>query len=74
MKRSDIAVIIIVASVSVLVSFFATRAIFGGAANEPVNVLTVDKISDSIVEPDSAIFNENAINPSVEVKVGADSK
>ena len=74
MKKTDIAMIILIASVSILVSFFATRAIFGDVANEDVKVKTIEKIDAEIVEPDSAIFNEDAINPAVEVQVGSGSQ
>lgn len=74
MKKTDIAMIVLIASVSILVSFFATRAVFGGAANENVKVKTVEQINADIVEPDPAIFNENAINPAVEVQVGTGSQ
>jgi hypothetical protein len=74
MKKSDIAMIVLIASVSILVSFFATQALFGGAANESVKVKTVERIDAVIVEPDTAIFNDDAINPTVEVQVGSGSQ
>lgn len=74
MKRSDIAMIVLIASVSLLVSFFAVQAIFGETATENAKVKTIEKIDASIVEPDTSIFNENAINPAVEVQVGSGSQ
>lgn len=74
MKKSDIAMIVLIASITILIAFFATRAIFGGAANEAVKVKTVDVIDSTIVEPSPSIFNEDAINPAVEVQVGSDSQ
>lgn len=74
MKKTDIAMIILIASVVMLIAFFGTRAIFGGVANESVTVKTIDPINASIEEPSDAIFNENAINPSVEVQVGTGSQ
>ena len=69
MKKSDLAMIALIASISVLAAFFATRAIFGEQANEPVTVKTVNAISSDVIDPDPAIFNENAINPAVEVQI-----
>lgn len=69
MKRTDVAMIILIASVSILIAFFATKALFGGAANESVKVKTIDPISSTIKDPDPAIFNKNAINPTVGVGV-----
>lgn len=71
MKKSDIAMIILIASISVLIAFFATKALFGEAASESVKVKTVDAIDATIVEPSPEIFNKDAINPAVEVQVGS---
>jgi hypothetical protein len=74
MKRTDVAMIVLIASVSILVSFFAVRAFFGETATENAKVKTIELIDATIVEPDTAIFNENAINPAVEVQVGSGSE
>lgn len=69
MKKTDIAMIILIASVSVLIAFFVTRSIFGDSANEAVQVDTIERIEPTLSEVDSSIFNENAINPAVEVQI-----
>lgn len=69
MKKTDIAMIILIATVSVLVAFFATQAILGDGAKESVNVKTIDKIDTAVIEPDPTIFNGQAINPAVEVQI-----
>ncbi|HWT40828.1 MAG TPA: hypothetical protein VN081_06220 [Dongiaceae bacterium] len=69
MKKTDIAMIILIATVSVMVAFFVTRAIFGGSANQAVKVKTVEKMTADVTPPDPAIFNSNAINPAVEVQI-----
>lgn len=74
MKKTDIAMIVLIASISVLVAFFGTRALFGEALLAEEKVKTIDVIDATIVEPDTAIFNEDAINPAVEVQVGSGSE
>ena len=69
MKKTDIAMIVLIASVSVLIAFFVTRAIFGDSANQPVEVQTIERIDPTLSEVNSTIFNENAINPAVEVQI-----
>lgn len=69
MKKTDIAMIILIASVSVLIAFFVTRSIFGESTTEAVQVDTIEKIDPSISEVNTDIFNENAINPAVEVQI-----
>ena len=69
MKKTDLAMIVLIASVSVLIAFFVTRSIFGGSANEPVEVKTIERIDPSLGEVNPTVFNENAINPAVEVQL-----
>jgi hypothetical protein len=70
MKKSDIAMIILIASISVLVAYFVAKAIIGDVQNESVQVKTADPITTEVAEPDPTVFNSNAINPTVEVIIG----
>ena len=74
MKRTDIAMIIFIASMSVLVSYFVANAILGDAKNEAVVVKTVDAITSEVNEPDERIFNDDAVNPTVEVYIGGEGE
>jgi hypothetical protein len=69
MKKSDIAMIIFIASVSVLFAYFVANAIFGGKANNSVKVKTIDPISSQIIQPSTDIFNSTAINPAIPVEI-----
>lgn len=71
MKKTDIAMIVLIASVGVLIAFFATRTFFSGAVSESVKVKTVEAMSATIEPPDPTIFNSNAINPTIEISVGS---
>lgn len=72
MKKSDIAMIILIASVSVLIAYFGAQAILGDIRNESVQVKTIEPITTEVAEPDPTVFNSNAINPTVEVIIGGD--
>lgn len=69
MKRSDMAMIILIASISVLLAYFVARTIFGDVYTGSSSVKTIDRINSSVEEPNSDIFNSNAINPSVPVQI-----
>lgn len=69
MKKSEIAMIFLIASVSVLIAFFVAKSIFGDVYSGTAKVKTIDKIDSSIVEPSKDIFNENAINPAIQVQI-----
>ncbi len=70
MKKSDIAMIILIASISVLVAYFVAKAVVGDVQNETVKVKTAESISTDITQPDTTVFNTNAINPTVQVIIG----
>ena len=61
--------IILIATVSVLIAFFITNSIFSGTSSEEVKVKSIEKIEAAVTEPDPAIFNKDAINPTVEVQI-----
>lgn len=72
MKKSDIAMIILIASISMLVAYFVANAVIGDTKDEAVKVKTADPISTEIEEPETSVFNSDAINPTVEVIIGGD--
>lgn len=74
MKRTDIAMIIFIASMSILISYFAAGAIMGDAKNEAVTVKTADPISAEVNAPDERIFNKDAVNPTVEIYIGGEGE
>lgn len=75
MKKSDIAMIILIASISMVVAYFVVKAIpvFQGT-NEPKQVSTFEQISSDVAEPDPDVFNDAAINPTVEVFIGGNNE
>lgn len=73
MKKSDIAMIILIASISVMVAYFVVGAIPGlQNANEPVKVQAIEEYDADIGEPDPKVFSRDAINPTIEVTIGQD--
>ena len=69
MKKTDIAMIVFIASISMVIAYFVGNAVFGSATNDAVQVQTIEPIDATIVEPSKDIFNASAINPSVEVQI-----
>lgn len=71
MKKTDIAMIILIASLSVLTAYFIAKATpLGSTDDKAVTVKTVDAITPEVTDPDPTVFNKNAINPTVEVLIG----
>jgi hypothetical protein len=71
MKKTDIAMIILIAGVGILVAYFiAVNIPFLKIPEQGVEVQTVDSIGSEISEPSKSVFNAEAINPTVEIVVG----
>ena len=74
MKKSDIAMIILIASISIVVAYFVVKSIpIFQTSSEPKQVSTFQEISSDVDEPDETVFNDDAINPTVEVFIGGNS-
>lgn len=70
MKKSDIALLILIVSVSLGVAYFAGQALLGGQIQQPVPVEKTEAIKPDVVQPDATVFNKDAINPSVPINIG----
>ena len=71
MKKSDITMIILIASISVLIAYFAGKALIGDARSTSVKVKVADAITSNVKEPNPTVFNDKAINPTIEVIIGS---
>ncbi|NTW61207.1 hypothetical protein HGB24_00780 [Candidatus Saccharibacteria bacterium] len=69
MKKTDVAMIVLIASTSVLISYFSARAIFGDVYNGRTTVKTIESISSEVEQPSADIFNQNAIDPAVQIGI-----
>lgn len=69
MKKTDIAMIILIATVGVAIAFFGVKALLGEQATDEQSVPSVERVESDITPPDARIFNSEAINPSVEVEI-----
>lgn len=72
MRKQDIAMIILIAGVSALISYFVIQSIpaIGNPSEEKYETNTFEPISSSISEPSAEIFNDKAINPTVQITIG----
>lgn len=69
MKKIDLAMIVLIASVSAVLAYVIANSFFGGLTQEGARVKTVDAINSSIQQPSVEVFNQDAINPAVKVDV-----
>ena len=70
MKKSDIASIILIASISAMIAWFSANAVIGEPKQSALKLKTADEISSSVEAPDKHVFNSQAVNPTVERSIG----
>lgn len=70
MKQKDIALVLIIAFVSAVVSFVVSNKVFVTPANRQQPVEVVDVINSSFQQPDSKYFNGNSIDPTLSSTLG----
>ena len=70
MKKSVIALLALIVSLTLVISFLVVKAIFGEATNQATKVEKAESISANLVAPSPTIFNHDAINPTVVIQIG----
>lgn len=72
MKQSDIFSLILIAGVGTLAAFFVCQSLMGNPDDASVSFKALAQpVTNSLIAPDPEVFNSSAINPTVEVYVGA---
>jgi hypothetical protein len=71
MRKNDIALLVLIVSITLVISFFVVKALFGEPQKQAAKVEKVDEISSSILQPSKSIFNKDAINPTIVIQIGS---
>ena len=70
-KSNDIAMIILVVSITLMGSFFAGNAIISNQGIRSTEVQIATPFSADFSQPSDKIFNEFAINPTKEIRISS---
>lgn len=70
MKKADIVTVVIVAVAGLFVSFIVSNILMGDPDLKTESYKTIKVIKNNLKKPDDEVFNPEAVNPTVEVKVG----
>jgi len=73
MKQKDVALIVVIAFISAIVSFVASNKLFVTPSNRQQEVEVVDPIDASFQTPDQKYFNSNSIDPTQQSQIGTDN-
>lgn len=70
MKQKDVALIIVIAFVSAIVSLVVSRLLFASPQNRQQQVQVVPAITATFPSPDSRYFNSKSIDPTQLIQIG----
>lgn len=70
MKQKDIALLIIIAAISAVASYFVSHALFASSGSRQQSVEKVDAITTEFPTPDKKYFNSTSIDPTQQVPIG----
>lgn len=69
MKKTDLALIIIIVTISAGLSYWIASMTIGQSSDQPIVVRTVEGIQTDNITVDETVFAKNAINPTVEATI-----
>ena len=70
MKKNDIALIVLIVSVSLVISYFVVKTIVGDPKKQEVTAEVVEPITSDLTQPSNKTFNRDAINPTIVIQIG----
>lgn len=70
MKQKDIAIILVIAFISAVLSIFASKAIITAPKNRQQKVEVVAPITPDFPTPDNKYFNSSAVDPTQIITIG----
>jgi hypothetical protein len=73
MKQKDIAMVVFIAGIAAIASFFISKAVFASAGNRAQKAEVVDVITTDFVKPSTKYFNSNSIDPTQLIQIGDSS-
>jgi len=75
-KKSDLAMIVLIAALSVGAAFLVVGSIPGLnlSSDSTEKVKTIERYESKIDEPDKDVFNSTAVNPTVDITIGDTSE
>lgn len=70
MKKNDLALLILIVSISLIASFLILKALVGDQKSSLVRAEIVEPITAELVAPEPTTFHKDAINPTVNIQIG----
>lgn len=70
MKNQDIAIIIVIAAISGVLSYFASDFLFASEKNTQHTVSKVTEVNPEFQMPSNKYYNQNSVNPTQLIQIG----
>lgn len=68
MKQNDIAALVLIVAITAVIAYFIANAVIGTPQNDAVEIEKVSPIGQTFIAPDPRVFNDNAIDPTVNIE------
>ena len=72
MKSKDIFSIIVLITISAVISIFVSNLLISSDENRSNKVEVVETVSNNLQRPPKEFFNENSVNPTRVIQIGAE--
>lgn len=73
-KQNDIALIILISSLALVASWFVAGSLINTPENRSQEVEVIRPIASEFTLPPTAVFNDDAINPTESIRIGENDK
>lgn len=70
MKQKDVTLILVIAFISAIISFFISNSLFASSKNRSQLVDVAPSISPTFPQPNTTYFNINSVDPAQLIQVG----
>ena len=70
MKQKDVAMIIVIAAIAAMASFFLSRFLFASGDKHQQKAEVVDVVTTDFTTPNTKYFNDKSINPTQLIEIG----
>lgn len=74
MNKNNLAILILIVAIAAGIGYAVGNALLGSQNLKPVTVKTATPLSSEIDKPEASVFSETAINPTVQITIGDNTR
>ena len=74
MNKNNLAILVLIVAIAAGIGYAVGNALLGSQNLKPVTVKTATPISSEVDKPEASVFSEGAINPTVQITIGDNTR